>query len=89
MYSPQGDSPNGCADMSGNVWEWTHSENKAYPYNVKDGREDEQKSVTRVLRGGSFGESGGTRCAYRYGVVPDYWNWNSSFRVVVSPILPL
>jgi formylglycine-generating enzyme required for sulfatase activity len=45
FYSPKGDSPYGCADMCGNVCEWTHSigefgyEPILYPYNPKDGRE--------------------------------------------------
>ncbi len=54
-YSPQGDSPYGCADMVGNAWEWTHSLDKSYPYNTNDGREDETEMYgMRVKRGGSF-----------------------------------
>ncbi|MFN2120560.1 MAG: SUMF1/EgtB/PvdO family nonheme iron enzyme [Anaerolineales bacterium] len=52
-YSPQGDSPYGCADMAGNVWEWCHSLYMPYPYDPEDGREDPEANGLRVLRGGT------------------------------------
>jgi formylglycine-generating enzyme required for sulfatase activity len=92
MYSPQGDSPYGCADMAGNAQEWMHSEFKAYPYNPKDGREDEQfKIVPRVARGGAFSHSDILRigssvpsCAYRFRYYPYLRDGDIGFRVVVS-----
>lgn len=52
QYSPQGDSPCGCVDMAGNVWDWTASKYDASNY---------------VLRGGSWGdESRNVRAADRY-----------------------
>ncbi len=88
LYSPQGDSHYGCADMSGNVWEWTHSLKKKYPYNVKDGREDEKVSDIHVLRGGSFGYSyQDARCACRFAYsIFGVYNY-LGFRMVVSPVL--
>ncbi len=50
LYSPQGDSPYGCADMSGNAYEWTHSLYKSYPYKIDDGREAEITSGRHVIR---------------------------------------
>ena len=53
-FSPQGDTPEGVADMLGNVWEWTSSLYRAYPYHADDGREDLLSDRWRVLRGGSW-----------------------------------
>jgi len=51
-----GSSPYGIEDMSGNVWEWTRSLDKNYPYVSDDGREKDTDdwSSFAVLRGGSW-----------------------------------
>jgi formylglycine-generating enzyme required for sulfatase activity len=78
-YSPQGDSPYGCMDMSGNVWEWTSTllgsnPNKPwykYPYR-DDAREDPSIEGFRIARGGAFDSSEqGIRCAFRRWADPD------------------
>jgi serine/threonine-protein kinase len=97
-YSPQGDSPYGCADVAGNVWEWTGSlwgraEDKpdfGYPYDADDGREDldARKEALPVVRGGSFSITGtSARCAHRYWCYPD-GDWHLEGFRVVSPIAP-
>jgi formylglycine-generating enzyme required for sulfatase activity len=73
--------------MVGNVWEWTHTLFKDYPYLVEDGRESEQASGIRVLRGGSFLDDRGlARCAYRDWSDPFNRIEYRGFRVVASPI---
>lgn len=90
LYSPQGDSPYGCADMAGNVWEWTHSLYRYYPYNLSDGREDEKAFSERVVRGGSYLLEGRfLRCAHRSTNPPDGKDWfDPGFRVVLALPIP-
>ena len=88
-YSPRGDSPYGCADMAGNVWEWTRSLYRYYLYDPGDGRENlgAGRDVARVLRGGNFGCEGWVvRCAYRCWIDPIYGDKSDGFRVVASPV---
>jgi formylglycine-generating enzyme required for sulfatase activity len=72
-YSPQGDSPYSCVDMSGNVSEWMAS--------------DYIKGGAKVLRGGSWynGLEGLLRAATRDSTIPDIRVNVIGFRCVVSP----
>ena len=51
---PLGASPYGVLDMAGNVWEWTSSLYREYPYVKHDGLENPLSQDQRVMRGGSF-----------------------------------
>lgn len=82
-YYPQGKSFYGVWDMAGNVWEWTHSLYKGYPYDPNDGREDPAAVGRRVVRGGSWNDNSDyVRSAYRGHVVIDSRSDNVGFRVV-------
>ncbi len=50
---PQGDSPFGVHDLSGNVWEWTSSDYVAYPGGFVE-PPPEGFANLKVIRGGSF-----------------------------------
>ena len=72
--------------MAGNVFEWTRSLYKNYPYDPEDGRENLEAKDKRVLRGGSFSYNRRfVRCADRDRYSPgDVRDWYSGFRVVLS-----
>jgi formylglycine-generating enzyme required for sulfatase activity len=82
---PSGASPYGVEEMAGNVWEWTHSLYKPYPYTVGDGREIENSTENRVLHGGSWlGNQRDARAAFRISDRPDYLFDSYGFRLSLS-----
>jgi formylglycine-generating enzyme required for sulfatase activity len=86
-FSPQGDSPYGCSDMAGNVWEWTRNASAdPYPYDPADGRETLGASGFQVVRGGAADESSRhVRCAIR-GVYDFRTPYTfTGFRLVLTP----
>ncbi len=91
-YSPQGDSPYGVADMTGNVWEWCSSLYQPYPYRADDGREEAAAGGSRVLRGGSWNSSrDGGRCAFRFydlDPVSDYDRYGFRCCLAAGPFSP-
>jgi formylglycine-generating enzyme required for sulfatase activity len=82
----RGVSPYGALDIIGNVWEWTSSLFRPYPYAASDGRERTESAENRVLRGGSWDFSSWfARAAFRFDFTPDSALDNFGFRLILAP----
>ncbi len=81
-----GETPEGLVDMTGNVWEWTSTLYRPYPYDANDGRENpDDPGGPRVVRGGSWlSLQDGGRAAYRDGFVPAARGRGQGFRLCCS-----
>ncbi|MGB4873624.1 MAG: formylglycine-generating enzyme family protein, partial [Candidatus Promineifilaceae bacterium] len=78
----------GCEELIGNVWEWTRSLKKEYPYVAGDGREKLARGQwdSTVLRGGSWGSHESyQRCSARLYYLPDLVDAFYGFRLALSP----
>jgi iron(II)-dependent oxidoreductase len=85
---PAGAAACGALDLSGNVWEWTHSLYRDYPYQTDDGREDRFEAGHRTLRGGAWDDLRRfARVSYRDHDHPVLFLNNVGVRVVVGPVL--
>ena len=75
----------GVLDLAGNVWEWTSSIHREYPYNSNDGREDVNLWGARVVRGGNYlSAAKNIRCADRHSIYPSARDIYIGFRVATK-----
>jgi formylglycine-generating enzyme required for sulfatase activity len=82
---PNGASPFGVQDMAGNVWQWTSTLFRPYPYGDSDGREESYSQGVRTMRGGSWiYDAGIARSAFRSGLPADDLSSTIGFRLVRS-----
>jgi len=78
-----GPNPWGLHDTHGNVWEWTRSAYRPYPYRGNDGRNDPNDQGRKVIRGGSwYDRPPRCRSAFRLSYPPWRKVFNVGFRVV-------
>lgn len=85
---PAGVTPEGILDLAGNVWEWTRSAHRGYPYHPADRREDEQDPAQKrfTFRGGSWANPPiNLRAANRNRNTPDSLSQVVGFRLARHP----
>jgi len=72
-------------DMHGNVWEWTRSDYKPYPYKDNDGRNNLSGTDKKVVRGGSwYDRPYRATASYRLPYRPYQKVFNVGFRIVIE-----
>ncbi len=78
-------NPWGLRDMHGNVWEWTRSTYRPYPYDDNDGRNDLTDTGRKVVRGGSWYDRP-TRSRSAFRLSYPVWRkvYNVGFRIVIE-----
>jgi len=84
-YSPRGDSPYGCADMSGNVFEWTCSLSRPYPFNVENLIEENSELVQRSCSWEDYEEDDARVSRRKRYWPPDGTSKYTGFRLVIAP----
>jgi formylglycine-generating enzyme required for sulfatase activity len=76
----------GLLDMSGNVWEWTRSPYRPYPFDPAADRQNLQADALWVMRGGHYADTErNVRAAVRGGADPGARRPFIGFRVAISP----
>lgn len=91
-FAPGATPEDGIHDLAGNVWEWTRSEYRPYPYDPADGREGATETSQKqfTLRGGSWHtHRGRIRCPYRRAFLADRNFLIYGFRLAHLFSLPL